>query len=256
MRAGRVAVRATDARATRVDGIRARRGCATRRPTRASTRLARVDLTRATSEPGDGLRDALNEARAAPAGVSEEDFANFYKVLNCQTPEEATALVRTMCERGELTEGVVEAALATMRAAEEKNEDEEVLQALRGVFNFLLDAFQQANAPAELTVIDNVVAWLNAMESGADDENAENAVLVKCVSEAGMEVGSFSASVDGFLVAMEEQDEQFTQQVSALRAKGVSQEQEEQIEQLTYMRASAKAQMLCIRDICARVTSA
>ena len=211
---------------------------------------------RTRAEPGDGLREALREARDAPPGVSDRDFANYYRVLNSQTPEEASEAVRAMAAAGELTEGVVEAALATMRAAEEKNEEEQVLQALRGVFNFLLDAYQQLNAPPELEVIDAVVSGLNAMPEGAESAEAEENVLRSCVEAAGMELGAFSASIDGFLVSMEEQDETFSQQVEDLRARGITPEQEGQIEQLMFMRANAKAQMLCIREICARLVAA
>jgi len=41
-----------------------------------------------------------------------------------------------------------------------------------------------------------------------------------------------------------------------MRAQGVDEEREQQLDQLAYMRANAKAQMLCIRDICARITGA
>lgn len=211
---------------------------------------------RRRAEPGDALREALSEAQVAPPGVSDQDFANFYRVLNSQTPEEASETVQQLAAAGELTEGVVEAALATMRAAEEKNEEEQVLQALRGVFNFLLDAYQQLNAPPELEVIDAVVAGLNAMPEGSESAEAEENVLRSCVEAAGMELETFSASVDGFLVAMEQQDETFAEQVEELRARGITPEQEGQVEQLMFMRANAKAQMLCIREICSRVVAA
>jgi len=71
-----------------------------------------------------------------------------------------------------------------------------------------------------------------------------------------MELETFSASVDGFLVAMEQQDETFAEQVEELRARGITPEQEGQVEQLMFMRANAKAQMLCIREICSRVVAA
>ena len=82
------------------------------------------------------------------------------------------------------------------------------------------------------------------------------ALVVERVEAAGMTVDNFSASVDGFLIAMEEQDKQFEEQVAAMRAQGVDEEREQQLDQLAYMRANAKAQMLCIRDICARITGA
>jgi hypothetical protein len=104
-------------------------------------------------------------------------------------------------------------------------------------------------------VIDAVVAKLNALEESDDDAKAEENVVLECVREANMDVKAFEQSLDGFLVAMEEQDAQFDAQVREMREKGVAPEQAEQIEQLVYMRANAKAQMLCIRDITQRINA-
>jgi len=197
-----------------------------------------------------GLEAALAEARAAPNGTTEKDFSNYYAVLNSATPEEAQRVVVDMVAKGELTEGVVEAALATMRAAEEKNERPEVLAALKSVFEFLLESYQRANAPPALGVVDAVVGALDAAESAEDEERI---VKEKC-AEGGISVEEFGANVDGFLTAMEEQDAGFEAQVAELRANGASEEMEEQIAQLAFMRANAKAQMFCIREIVTRIT--
>jgi hypothetical protein len=228
----------------------ARAPCATK--PRANRRRAKP-LARANE--GDGLREALSAAQQAPDNVTERDFSNYYKVLNSQSPEEAQEVVDAMSASGELTEGVVEAALATMQTAESKGERPEIVQALKGVFEYLLESYQRANAPAELSVIDAVVAKLNALEESDDDAKAEENVVLECVREANMDVKAFEQSLDGFLVAMEEQDAQFDAQVREMREKGVAPEQAEQIEQLVYMRANAKAQMLCIRDITQRINA-
>ena len=212
---------------------------------RASTIFRRAD--------GDGLREALDQANQAPDGTTQRDFANFYKVLNAQSPEDAQRIVDELAASGELTEGVVEAALATMQTAQQKGEKPEIVAALKGVFEYLLESFQRANAPPELEVIDAIVAGLNALDE-TSDASAEERVVIERVDAAGMTVDNFSATVDGFLIAMEEQDKQFEEQVAAMRAQGVDEEREQQLDQLTYMRANAKAQMLCIRDICSRVT--
>ena len=202
---------------------------------------------------GDGLREALAQANQAPDGTTQRDFANFYKVLNAQSPEDAQSIVDELAASGELTEGVVEAALATMQTAQQKDEKPEIVAALKGVFEYLLESFQRANAPPELGVIDAIVAGLNELDE-TSDASAEERVLVERVEAAGMTVDNFSASVDGFLIAMEEQDKQFEEQVAAMRAQGVDEEREQQLDQLAYMRANAKAQMLCIRDVCSRIT--
>ena len=69
-----------------------------------------------------------------------------------------------------------------------------------------------------------------------------------------LRIDTLKDHVDGFLIAMEEQDKQFEEQVAAMRAQGVDEEREQQLDQLAYMRANAKAQMLCIRDVCSRIT--
>ena len=237
----------TTHRATAPTAKRAR--TATRKPTRA--RRARPVSPVASAADGGGLEAALAEARAAPNGTTEKDFSNYYAVLNSATPEEAQRAVEEMVAKGELTEGVVEAALATMRAAEDKNERPEVLAALKSVFEFLLESYQRANAPPALGVVDAVVGALDAAESAEDEERV---VKEKC-AEGGMSVEEFGANVDGFLTAMEEQDAGFEAQVAELRANGASEEMEEQIAQLAFMRANAKAQMLCIREIVGRMTS-
>ena len=241
------AMSTTTHRATAPTAKRAR--TATRKPTRA--RRARPVSPVASAADGGGLEAALAEARAAPNGTTEKDFSNYYAVLNSATPEEAQRAVEEMVAKGELTEGVVEAALATMRAAEDKNERPEVLAALKSVFEFLLESYQRANAPPALGVVDAVVGALDAAESAEDEERV---VKEKC-AEGGMSVEEFGANVDGFLTAMEEQDAGFEAQVAELRANGASEEMEEQIAQLAFMRANAKAQMLCIREIVGRMTS-
>ena len=70
-----------------------------------------------------------------------------------------------------------------------------------------------------------------------------------------MTVDNFSASVDGFLIAMEEQDKQFEEQVAAMRRRASTRSASNSWISRD-MRANAKAQMLCIRDICARITGA
>ena len=42
---------------------------------------------------GDGLREAFDQANQAPDGTTQRDFANFYKVLNAQSPEDAQSIV-------------------------------------------------------------------------------------------------------------------------------------------------------------------
>ena len=237
----------TTHRATAPTGKRAR--TATRKRTNAHTARP-VSPVVPSAADGGGLEAALAEARAAPNGTTEKDFSNYYAVLNSATPEEAQRAVTEMVAKGELTEGVVEASLATMRAAEDKNERPEVLAALKSVFEFLLESYQRANAPPALGVVDAVVGALDAAESAEDEERV---VKEKC-AQGGMSVEEFGANVDGFLTAMEEQDAGFEAQVAELRANGASEEMEEQIAQLAFMRANAKAQMLCIREIVGRVT--
>ena len=51
-----------------------------------------------------------------------------------------------------------------MQTAEQKDEKPEIVAALKGVFEYLLESFQRANAPPELGVIDAIVAGLNELD--------------------------------------------------------------------------------------------
>ena len=209
-----------------------------------------------SSSDADALAQAMANAQMAPPNVKEEDFTNYYKILNAQSPEEASATIDEMVSAGSLTEGVVEAALATYQTAQSKDEAPEIIAALKGLFEYLLDCYQRANVPPALGLIDACVSGLGALDEAArGDDAAQDAVVRDVLANANMDFNEFLANSDMFLQSMAQQDAQFDAQVAQMRAEGVDDEREAQIAQLVDMRGAAKEQMLVIRAISQRCLS-
>ena len=209
-----------------------------------------------SSSDADALAQAMANAQMAPPNVKEEDFTNYYKILNAQSPEEASATIDEMVSAGSLTEGVVEAALATYQTAQSKDEAPEIIAALKGLFEYLLDCYQRANVPPALGLIDACVSGLGALDEAArGDDAAQDAVVRDVLANANMDFNEFLANIDMFLQSMAQQDAQFDAQVAQMRAEGVDDEREAQIAQLVDMRGAAKEQMLVIRAISQRCLS-
>jgi len=206
-----------------------------------------------SNQGDDELAQAMANAQMAPPNVREEDFTNYYRILNAQSPEEASEAIDAMTRDGSLTEGVVEAALATYQTAQSKGEGPEIIAALKGLFEYLLDCYQRANVPPALGLIDACVSGLSALDDRARaDDAAQDAVVRDVLRDAQMSVEEFLANIDMFLQSMTQQDAQFDAQVAQMRAEGVDEEREQQIAQLVDMRGAAKEQMLVIRAISQR----
>ena len=206
-----------------------------------------------SNQGDDELAQVMANAQMAPPNVREEDFTNYYRILNAQSPEEASEAIDAMTRDGSLTEGVVEAALATYQTAQSKGEGPEIIAALKGLFEYLLDCYQRANVPPALGLIDACVSGLSALDDQTRaDDAAQDAVVRDVLRDAQMSVEEFLANIDMFLQSMTQQDAQFDAQVAQMRAEGVDEEREQQIAQLVDMRGAAKEQMLVIRAISQR----
>ena len=252
---------------------RARHGIA-RPPTRRSGIIAHADGDAVEGIPVSGpgaqpdpndLKAVVDAAERVPANISQEDFTAFYGILQAQSAEEAATKVTELVDAGRLTEGVVEAALSTLTKAEEKGEPDEVIQTLRAVFEYLVEAYSYVSAPPSLEAVDEVVRRLGDMEQlkmkdelkMSDDEYENNAVK-EAAKVAEITLEQFSEDVGKFLASMEEQDAGFEDQVKQLLAQpgADTPEQREQLDQMRAMRKGAKEQMVRVSGILGRCIAA
>jgi len=218
----------------------------------------------AQPDPND-LKAVVDAAERVPANISQEDFTAFYGILQAQSAEEAATKVTELVDSGRLTEGVVEAALSTLTKAEEKGEPDEVIQTLRAVFEYLVEAYSYVSAPPSLEAVDEVVRRLGDMEQlkmkdelkMSDDEYENNAVK-EAAKVAEITLEQFSEDVGKFLASMEEQDAGFEDQVKQLLAQpgADTPEQREQLDQMRAMRKGAKEQMVRVSGILGRCIAA
>ena len=245
-----------------------------RPPTRRSGIIAHADGDAVEGIPVSGpgaqpdpndLKAVVDAAERVPANISQEDFTAFYGILQAQSAEEAATKVTELVDSGRLTEGVVEAALSTLTKAEEKGEPDEVIQTLRAVFEYLVEAYSYVSAPPSLEAVDEVVRRLGDMEQlkmkdelkMSDDEYENNAVK-EAAKVAEITLEQFSEDVGKFLASMEEQDAGFEDQVKQLLAQpgADTPEQREQLDQMRAMRKGAKEQMVRVSGILGRCIAA
>ena len=245
-----------------------------RPPTRRSGIIAHADGDAVEGIPVSGpgaqpdpndLKAVVDAAERVPANISQEDFTAFYGILQAQSAEEAATKVTELVDAGRLTEGVVEAALSTLTKAEEKGEPDEVIQTLRAVFEYLVEAYSYVSAPPSLEAVDEVVRRLGDMEQlkmkdelkMSDDEYENNAVK-EAAKVAEITLEQFSEDVGKFLASMEEQDAGFEDQVKQLLAQpgADTPEQREQLDQMRAMRKGAKEQMVRVSGILGRCIAA
>jgi hypothetical protein len=245
-----------------------------RPPTRRSGIIAHADGDAVEGIPVSGpgaqpdpndLKAVVDAAERVPANISQEDFTAFYGILQAQSAEEAATKVTELVDSGRLTEGVVEAALSTLTKAEEKGEPDEVIQTLRAVFEYLVEAYSYVSAPPSLEAVDEVVRRLGDMEQlkmkdelkMSDDEYENNAVK-EAAKVAEITLEQFAEDVGKFLASMEEQDAGFEDQVKQLLAQpgADTPEQREQLDQMRAMRKGAKEQMVRVSGILGRCIAA
>ena len=245
-----------------------------RPPTRRSGIIAHADGDAVEGIPVSGpgaqpdpndLKAVVDAAERVPANISQGDFTAFYGILQAQSAEEAATKVTELVDSGRLTEGVVEAALSTLTKAEEKGEPDEVIQTLRAVFEYLVEAYSYVSAPPSLEAVDEVVRRLGDMEQlkmkdelkMSDDEYENNAVK-EAAKVAEITLEQFSEDVGKFLASMEEQDAGFEDQVKQLLAQpgADTPEQREQLDQMRAMRKGAKEQMVRVSGILGRCIAA
>ena len=245
-----------------------------RPPTRRSGIITHADGDAVEGIPVSGpgaqpdpneLKAVVDAAERVPANISQEDFTAFYGILQAQSAEEAATKVTELVDSGRLTEGVVEAALSTLTKAEEKGEPDEVIQTLRAVFEYLVEAYSYVSAPPSLEAVDEVVRRLGDMEQlkmkdelkMSDDEYENNAVK-EAAKVAEITLEQFAEDVGKFLASMEEQDAGFEDQVKQLLAQpgADTPEQREQLDQMRAMRKGAKEQMVRVSGILGRCIAA
>ena len=212
------------------------------------------DSSHAKATAMEEVGEAARGAARVPLGVTRDDFTNYYGILNAQSAEDVDRAIDSLIARGEFTEGVVEAALATYQEAEKRGEIGDVVDALRGVFEYVLDRYQRANAPRALKVIDEIVSALGELDvKERASEEAQNGVMREVLARAATSAEAFAADVDGFLQTMVAQDAQFDAQVAQMRAEGMDDERQAQVARLIEMRGAAKEQMLVIRAVAGRL---
>lgn len=200
---------------------------------------------------GKDIKSAVDGAASVPDGVSPVEFQRFYHLLESQSFEEVEAKTLELVKNGELSEGLLQAALATLEQAQRK-QDERVLPTLSGLCNYLIEVYQQNNVPRELALVDGFVQLIRS------DRDAEtNRSVVKdamtarlLVEDAEIGVAEFLSSVEKYLAAMEEQDIEFEEGYSRLVEEGgMTDVQKDQLDQMRHLRAEAKGHMRLVRAI-------
>lgn len=200
---------------------------------------------------GKDIKTAVDGAASVPDGVSPIEFQRFYHLLESQSFEEVEAKTLELVKNGELSEGLLQAALATLEQAQRK-QDERVLPTLSGLCNYLIEVYQQNNVPRELALVDGFVQLIRS------DRDAEtNRSVVKdamtarlLVEDAEIGVAEFLSSVEKYLAAMEEQDIEFEEGYSRLVEEGgMTDVQKDQLDQMRHLRAEAKGHMRLVRAI-------
>jgi len=218
----------------------------------------------ARPDPAD-LKQVVDAADRVPANITQDDFTAFYGILQAQSAEEAAGKVTELVDSGRLTEGVVEAALTTLTKAEEKGEPDEVIQTLRAVFEYLLEAYAYVSAPPSLDAVDDVVRRLGDMEQLKEkdemkmsDEEFEDNAVKEAAASAEITLEQFRADVNKYLASMDEQDAGFEDQAKQLLAQpgADTPEQREQLDQMRAMRKGAKEQMARVSGILGRCIAA
>lgn len=78
---------------------------------------------RSSSGDGDQIADVVASSRRVPENCVPEDFHRFLNLIDSESPEEVQRKAISLMESGELTEGVLEAAFATLEQAKEKDRE-------------------------------------------------------------------------------------------------------------------------------------
>ena len=179
------------------------------------------------------------------------EFQRFYHLLESQSFEEVEAKTLELVKNGELTEGLLQAAIATLEQAQQR-QDERVLPTLSGLCNYLMEVYQQNNVPSALALVDRFV---QLMRSDRDAETNRSVVRDAMtarllVEDAEIGVDEFLSSVDNYLAAMEAQDNDFEEGYSRLVEEGgMTDAQKDQFDQMRRLRAEAKGHMRLVRAI-------
>ena len=167
------------------------------------------------------IKSVVDGAASVPGGVSPVEFQRFYHLLESQSFEEVEAKTLELVKNGELTEGLLQAAIATLEQAQQR-QDERVLPTLSGLCNYLMEVYQQNNVPSALALVDRFV---QLMRSDRDAETNRSVVRDAMtarllVEDAEIGVDEFLSSVDNYLAAMEAQDNDFEEGYSRLVEEG------------------------------------
>ena len=148
------------------------------------------------------IKSVVDGAASVPGGVSPVEFQRFYHLLESQSFEEVEAKTLELVKNGELTEGLLQAAIATLEQAQQR-QDERVLPTLSGLCNYLMEVYQQNNVPSALALVDRFV---QLMRSDRDAETNRSVVRDAMtarllVEDAEIGVDEFLSSVDNYLAA-------------------------------------------------------
>ena len=197
------------------------------------------------------IKSVVDGAASVPGGVSPVEFQRFYHLLESRSFEEVEAKTLELVKNGELTEGLLQAAIATLEQAQQR-QDERVLPTLSGLCNYLMEVYQQNNVPSALALVDRFV---QLMRSDRDAETNRSVVRDAMtarllVEDAEIGVDEFLSSVDNYLAAMEAQDNDFEEGYSRLVEEGgMTDAQKDQFDQMRRLRAEAKGHMRLVRAI-------
>lgn len=200
---------------------------------------------------GKDIKSVVDGAASVPDGVSPVEFQRFYHLLESQSFEEVEAKTLELVKNGELSEGLLQAALATLEQAQRK-QDERVLPTLSGLCNYLIEVYQQNNVPRALALVDGFVQLIRSDRDAETNRSVvKDAMTARLLDEdAEIGVAEFLSSVEKYLAAMEEQDNEFEEGYSRLVEEGgMTDAQKDQFDQMRHLRAEAKGHMRLVRAI-------
>lgn len=188
--------------------------------------------------------EAARNAIEAGENVNADDLKKFYEVLQSANYEEAQGKVVAMCEAGELTEGVVEAALKALEQCKQLGQEPELEATLQATVGLLMSALQESMSTPAIAIVEE----LAAMKPSENRPLVTQRLKLEFAGEGGVGKDEFLNCMSSFFEQMDEQDKEFDAQVKAVWDE-MSEEEKAQIKPVQDQRKDARQSMVTILDI-------
>jgi len=189
-------------------------------------------------------KEAAQNAIPLSEGVDQDDLRVFYDLLASTSYEEAQQKVVTLASSGNLTESVAEVAVQALQQCRDKGDNPQMEQTLDGLVQLIITALQQQMMSPALRLVEELVQ----MNPSENRQLTQQRLELEFATEGAVSQQELKEQMTQFFAQMDQQDSEFAQQVEAVWEQA-SEEDREQIDQMTTMRKDARANMNVIMEL-------